>query len=210
MSLKEILKFFIPSAIQLLRIHFLEYRQWKNRLFNAPSPSFVKKSVLLRNGIPNTTWIETGTYLGDMTVFLAKHSTKIISIEPEPNLYLNAKKRCQNKNNIEIINGLSEKVLPERLPILNGDINFWLDGHYSEGITFKGPIDTPIIEELLCIENYIKCFNRLIVLIDDVRCFNSDNPENSGYPKLEYLVDWARKNNLKWHIEHDIFIAKNF
>jgi hypothetical protein len=164
MSLKEILKFFIPSAIQLLRIHFLEYRQWKNRLFNAPSPSFVKKSVLLRNGIPNTTWIETGTYLGDMTVFLAKHSTKIISIEPEPNLYLNAKKRCQNKNNIEIINGLSEKVLPERLPILNGDINFWLDGHYSEGITFKGPIDTPIIEELLCIENYIVTSEKLVRL----------------------------------------------
>lgn len=25
---------------------------------------------------------------------------------------------------------------------------------------------------------------------------------------LSALVDWARKNNLHWHIEHDIFVAK--
>jgi len=48
----------------------------------------------------------------------------------------------------------------------------------------------------------------MTVLIDDLRCFGSDNPEYACYPSLNYLVDWANKLKLRWHIEHDIFIAK--
>jgi hypothetical protein len=47
-------------------------------------------------------------------------------------------------------------------------------------------------------------------MVDDVRCFNPLNLEYGTYPSIDYLVDWARKNKLFWHIEHDIFIAKSF
>jgi hypothetical protein len=105
------------------------------------------------------------------------------------------------------IHGLSEDIFPELLPKLKGKINFWLDGHYSGGLTHKGPKDCPLKEELLAIESNISNYDYVIILIDDVRCFNPSIKEFADYPHLNYLVDWAKKNDLNWYIEHDIFIA---
>jgi hypothetical protein len=94
------------------------------------------------------------------------------------------------------------------LAAINGDVNFWLDGHYSAGPTFKGRSDTPIIEELSCISANLGRLGRACVLIDDLRCFDPTLLEFSSYPSIDYLVNWARENNLKWHVEHDIFVAR--
>ena len=185
------------------------YRDWANREFAAPSPNFVKQKVLLRNGLPNATWVETGTYLGDTTDVLSKVAKMVYSIEPEPTLFSKAEQKFRNTSNVKIINGLSEDVFPKLLPTISGNICFWLDGHYSEGITFKGPQDTPIMDELAVIGPNITKTSKIVVMVDDIRCFDPKNPEFSAYPPVDLLVDWARKNNLTWHIEHDIFIAKN-
>jgi glycosyltransferase involved in cell wall biosynthesis len=185
------------------------YRDWTDREFAAPSPHFVKQKVLLRNGLPDATWVETGTYLGDTTDVLSKVAKMVYSIEPEPTLFSKAEQKFRNTSNVKIINGLSEDVFPKLLPTIRGNICFWLDGHYSAGITFKGPQNTPIIDELTVIERNISQTNKIVVMVDDIRCFDPRNSELSGYPPVDFLVDWARKNNLTWHIEHDIFIAKN-
>lgn len=110
---------------------------------------------------------------------------------------------------INVVNGISEGVFPVLLPTLRGKINFWLDGHFSGGITHQGPTDCPVREELTSIEKNLSLYDGVVVLIDDIRCFNPSIPEYSDYPDLDYLVNWARKNNLYWYIEHDIFIAKS-
>jgi hypothetical protein len=186
-----------------------EPQLWAERGYAAPSPSFIKRQVVLRNGIPGATWVETGTYKGDTAALLSDSAKMVFTIEPAPHLFEAAKKRFASKHNVEVINGLSEEVFPQLIPKLTGEVNFWLDGHFSTGITHQGPKDTPIEEELACIEKHMGNFTRLAVLIDDVRCFNPTLPNCAGYPKLDVLVDWARKNNLVWHIEHDIFVAKN-
>jgi hypothetical protein len=185
------------------------YRDWADREFAAPSPHFVKQKVLLRNGLPDATWIETGTYLGDTTSILSKVAKLVYSIEPEPTLFSKAEEKFRNISNVKIMKGLSEEVFPTLLPTIAGNVCFWLDGHYSAGITFKGPQDTPIIEELTAIEPYITKMDKIVVMVDDIRCFDPKNPEFSAYPSVDLLVDWARKHNLTWHIEHDIFIAKS-
>jgi hypothetical protein len=163
----------------------------------------------LRNGLPDATWVETGTYIGDTTSVLSKVAKMVYSIEPEPTLFSKAEQRFRNTSNVKIIKGLSEDVFPKLLPTISGNICFWLDGHYSEGITFKGPQDTPIIDELTVIGRNITKTSKIVVMVDDIRCFDPKNPEYSAYPPVDVLVDWARKHNLIWHIEHDIFIAKN-
>lgn len=180
---------------------------WRRRGFSSPSPFFVKHACLLRNGIPNATWVETGTYLGQTTQFLSSHAKMVYSIEPETRLFAEAKKRFALTPNIELINGLSEDILPELLPRLNGNVNFWLDGHYSSGVTFRGPQDTPILDELKCISHNMHRFDEFCVLIDDVRCFNPSLGEYSSYPALGELVNWAATNGLHWGIEQDIFFA---
>jgi hypothetical protein len=186
-----------------------DFKDWADREFAAPSPHFVKQKVLLRNGLRDATWIESGTYMGDTTSVLSKVAKMVYSIEPEPTLFSKAEQKFKNTSNVKIIQALSEDVFPKLLPTISGDICFWLDGHYSEGITFKGPQDTPIIDELAVIAGNITKTNKIVVMVDDIRCFDPKNPEFSAYPPVDVLVDWARKHNLTWHIEHDIFIAKN-
>jgi hypothetical protein len=185
------------------------YRDWVLREFAAPSPHFVKERVLLRNGLRDATWVESGTFMGDTTSVLSKVARMVYSIEPEPTLFSKAEQKFSNTSNVKIIKGLSEDVFPKLLPAISGDICFWLDGHYSAGITFKGPQDTPIIDELTVIGQNISRMSKIVVMVDDIRCFDPRNPEFSAYPAVDVLVDWARKHNLVWHIEHDIFIAKN-
>jgi hypothetical protein len=185
------------------------YGGWEDREFAAPSPPFIKQKVLLRNGLRDATWVETGTYMGETTSVLSKVAKMVYSIEPEPTLFSKAEQRFSNTSNVKIIKGLSEEVLPKLLPTIRGNICFWLDGHYSEGITFRGPRDTPVLDELTAIGENIPKTGKIVVMVDDVRCFDPRNPEFTAYPPVDVLVDWARKHNLAWHIEHDIFIAKN-
>jgi hypothetical protein len=182
---------------------------WGSCGFSAPSPHFVKQVCLLRNGIENATWVETGTYLGQTTQLLSRHGAYVYSIEPEATLFAKAKKYFDKFDNVEILNGPSEQVLPVLLPKIQGDVNFWLDGHYSAGLTFKGKQDTPILDELSIIGENLTHFSRVRILIDDIRCFNPKLPEYSTYPPIDAIVDWARKYRLDWHIEHDIFVAQN-
>jgi hypothetical protein len=168
-----------------------------------------KQKVLLRNGLLDATWVETGTFMGDTTSVLSRVAKMVYSIEPEPALFSKAEQRFSHTSNVRIIKGLSEEVFPKLLPTIGGNVCFWLDGHYSAGITFKGPQETPIIDELTAIGQNISQMDKIVVLVDDVRCFEPRNPEFSAYPPVDVLVDWARKHKLTWHIEHDIFIAKN-
>jgi hypothetical protein len=94
------------------------------------------------------------------------------------------------------------------LPTLTGDVNFWLDGHYSAGVTFQGDSDTPITQELATIATCLPGFRRVSVLVDDLRCFDPTLPDLADYPSRSFLVDWANGLGLAWHIEHDIFIAR--
>ena len=64
---------------------------------------------------------------------------------------------------------------------------------------------TPIKIELNVIESEKNNFNNINLLIDDIRLFDIDF---QNYPSKNYLVDWCKKNNFKWEILQDIFIAK--
>jgi hypothetical protein len=179
------------------------------RSYAAPSPSDIKRSVLLRLGIKNVIWLETGTFMGDTTELIAAEAKEVYTIEPDDALFAKANARFLNDSSIHVLHGLSEDVFPSLLQTLRGSVNFWLDAHYSGGITHKGPTDTAIYQELQCIESNLTRFDNVTVLIDDIRVFDPAIPEYVDYPDVNFLVDWARSNNLKWHIEHDIFVIKS-
>ena len=182
------------------------YKWYKLNKFSPPSPPFVKRQVLLRHGIKNSTWIETGTFKGETTKFLAKNFPLIHTIEPSKELLIRAKSKLSNFKNIIFHNGTSEECFEAACNSVKGDVSFWLDGHFSSGNTFKAVISTPIKHELNVIQNKLKDFSNLVVIIDDLRC---SYRENSDYPELDFYVNWAKSNNLLWYIEHDIFIMKS-
>jgi len=76
---------------------------------------------------------------------------------------------------------------------------FWLDGHYSGGLTAQGDSDTPISAELTAILTS-PCKTH-VILIDDARCFDGNN----GYPYLEDLLKTVReKSNYCIEVSTDI------
>ena len=117
------------------------------RGFEPPSPQFVKLRILSRNCIPGAAWLETGTYLGETTRYLAKNSKMVFSIEPADLLHQFATKRLNRFKNVQIVFGTSEEVFESTITKLEGKANFWLDGHASGDITFSNKEVTPIVHE---------------------------------------------------------------
>ncbi len=183
-------------------------REWAGRAHAAPVPMHVKRSAVLRLGIPGATWIETGTYLGDTTALLARHGLAVISIEPAVELAARAAERFRATPSVRIVPGTSEDRLAAELAGVQGDVNFWLDGHYSGGPTYRGASECPVTSELACIADARARLGRIVVLIDDARLFGCGAPRHPDYPSLDHLVCWARSHGLVWHVEHDIFVAR--
>jgi hypothetical protein len=101
---------------------------------------------------------------------------------------------------VTIVQGDSGKVLPNILLEVNEPVIFWLDGHYSAGITAKGEKECPIFEELDAIFSSKK-FNH-ILLIDDARCFIGEG----DYPTIAQLTKYVNSKNEMYQVEvkHDI------
>jgi len=199
----------VKLYLKIIKRRFLAFShiKWWLRGFGPPSPQFIKLRVLSRNCVPGAAWIETGTYLGETTKFLSKNSKMVFSIEPAAILYKFAAKRLSGLNNVQIVFGTSEEVFETTITKLEGEANFWLDGHASGDVTFSNQEVTPIAHELKILANHLSRFEDCVIFVDDVRGF-SDKLGISKYPSKEFLVEWANTNNCSWSIEHDIFIAK--
>jgi hypothetical protein len=145
-------------------------------------------------------FVETGTYKGDTLFSLQNYFDKLYSIELDQKLYEKAKERFADSRKIEIIQGDSSKILPVLLSEINEKTIFWLDAHYSRGVTACGEKETPVREELEAIANHrIKDH---VILIDDARSFG----RSDDYPNLEEIqafCTWTFKNH-KFEVKDDI------
>ena len=184
------------------RRHDRELRDWLSKGKPVPPPHKVKQEVLREYALRYNLRIlvETGTHYGDMVEALKRHFTRIYSIELSRQLFEKSKKRFKADNHIELIHGDSSKELGCIMRKLDQPALFWLDGHYSGGITAQGEKDTPIYEELEHIFNASHL--RHVVIIDDARCFGSD----PAYPMMEDLKNYvfSKRSNTRIEIENDI------
>jgi len=179
-----------------------EYKKWI-KTGGVHSPHVVKQLAIkeYQKKFNLKLLVETGTYLGDMVFIQRSVFENIISIELSEFLYLKACKRFRNNKNIKILQGDSGVVLNKVIQEINTPALFWLDGHYSSGVTAKGDKECPIFEEL----NAIFKGNELphILLIDDARCFVG----LGDYPTIEELKTHILKNrnsNFDFEVKDDI------
>jgi len=178
-----------------------------------PPPQIVKmwtiKKYAKRFGI--STLVETGTYLGDLLWYTRHFFKQAYSIELDSKLAKQCRVRLAQYPNIHIFKGDSSKILKKILPLIKKPAVFWLDAHYSGGITAKGKTETPILDEL----KYISSRSTLlhIILIDDARCFNGTR----DYPTIKVLKATVIRlfPNYSFNIKNDIirivpkFISKS-
>jgi hypothetical protein len=201
-SVKQILKRTLPTEVLKLRRDIEARRAWEKQGRLSPPPHIVKEELIkdFAKHFNTNILIETGTYLGDMVHAMKKSFSRVISFELDQTLAAQAQERFANDNHIQIIKGDSGKLLGELLTDINEPCLFWLDGHYSGGITAKGALETPIKNELTAILSHP--VNGHVILIDDARCFTGEN----DYPTISELQSFVaeRKPNHKFSVEHDV------
>jgi len=154
----------------------------------APHPvkMMIVEAYLKKHSIDQ--FVETGTYLGETVGYIARNKkVKCTSIELSSELYELACVQFQRCENVKLLNGDSGVMIPEVLKDLYKPAVFWLDGHYSGGVTASGEIGTPIRAELKAILGHSAAQH--IILIDDARCFTGKD----GYPHLDEVLAMIRE-----------------
>ena len=194
-SLVEVFRIRIsPLARSVVSI--LKVPTWLLQNRPHPSPPHLKRRTIVN--LANThnfeSFVETGTYRGDMLARISKKTSinEIVSIELDKRLAEEAQFRFNKDTKIRILQGDSGAVLSSITNGLPQPALFWLDGHYSGGVTALGETTTPIFMELQAI-NASKRESDLL-LIDDIRLFNG----HDGYPTLKELTDFIHELNPKW------------
>lgn len=177
-------------------------KEWESKGKPLPPPQCFKRLVIKKYTKQNSisVFIETGTYIGETLEYFKGYFKRLISIELDDTLYENAKKKFSNDKNIELYKGDSGEVIEIVINHISEACLFWLDGHYSEGITAKGKLNTPILAELNHILNHT--IKDHVILIDDARCFTGED----DYPSIDYLSDFIKQKNpsLKFEVLDDI------
>ena len=155
---------------------------WTKEGKKLPAPHVFKQSIIqdYQKKFNTKVLVESGTYLGDMIFAQLPFFDKLYSIELGDQLWEMATKRFENNKKVSILKGDSGRVLHDLVPQLSQPTLFWLDGHYSAGITALGEKECPIYEELDAI---FKSSLNHVVLIDDARLFIGIN----DYPTIKDL-----------------------
>ncbi len=154
-----------------------------------PPPEYVKRTTLADYGsaFGLEILVETGTFLGDAIHHLKRRFKAIYSIELSQNLADLAQRRFRALPHIHILQGDSAQVLPSIMSGISTPCLFWLDGHYSGGITAQADVDTPILKELRTIFDH-PCKDH-VILIDDARHFDGTH----DYPTIDGLRELCAK-----------------
>ena len=172
--------------------HEKQLAEWEKNGRPLPPPHIVKQLAIeeFRTKFHTEVLIETGTYLGDMVEAQRDRFQKIYSIELSEKLFRKAKKRFESFPHIKILQGDSGLVLNKLVPELEKPSLFWLDGHYSGGITAMGKKECPVPEEL---EAILKDPLLHVILIDDARLFTGSN-DYPAIDEIKLIISKSDKN----------------
>ncbi len=145
-------------------------------------PPKKKAATIIEYGRDNSirTLVETGTYLGQTVQACLGHFERIFTVELDASLCEAARKRFAGRPEVTVIEGDSHEELARLVADIDGRALFWLDAHYSEGITAKGTHDPPLEWEL---EAILSRNERDVVLLDDARLMGVA----PGYPSIDEI-----------------------
>jgi hypothetical protein len=144
--------------------------------------------------------IETGTFEGDGALTLAHVFPEVVSIEVSPSCYARAEERLGNVRNIDLLLGDSRSLMPGLIrpdtPTL-----YFLDGHWSDGLTSGGADDQcPLIVEISALAGG---HDKDCIIIDDARYFVAAPPppyKAGDWPSFVDVIDALRAAHPSHHV----------
>lgn len=130
-------------------------------------------------------FVETGTFLGQTIYVVEPFFKNLYTVEIKEEFYSQHISKYTGTK-IKFFLGDSGKVLKDIIPTISGKTIFFLDGHYSAGITGKGDKHVPLYEELEQIVSLFK--EKAVIIIDDFRLFGTGPNKNGD------VCDWEDIN----------------
>ena len=169
-----------------------------------PTPSIIKHLIIKKQAKDSSTkvFIETGTYFGDTVEAVKSLFLEIHSIELGKELAALAQKRFAKYPQIYIHQGDSAVILPGLLENIKKSCLFWLDAHYSEGVTVGDDEHLPLISEIKTILGHWVFGS--VILIDDARLMG----RQKGYPSFEEIQKIVQDSGLGLKIEQNLDIIR--
>ena len=148
-----------------------------------------EKEVLFLKKLMNlNVFFEGGAFRGETASRASFLFDKVITVEKSEEMYSVAKNNISEIKNIDLFLGDTRdylKVIGNKYD----NILYWLDAHWSGGVTYGKQDECPLIEELSIIftneRNYV-------ILIDDARLFITPPPrphDFSEWPSLKDISD---------------------
>lgn len=184
---------------------FFEYPIWVFKGRPAPDNHLYKRKRIINisNKYSCVSFIETGTFYGQMINSLRHKFSRLASVELYEPLFQKNKKYFSEQQKISIYYGDSSEQLENMIENSEGKILFWLDGHYSGSGTALGSTVCPVMAEL----DAIKAQGGMehCILIDDARLFNGTD----GYPELDTVKTKLLTINPSYnvYIDGDCIVA---
>ncbi|MGZ8842134.1 MAG: glycosyltransferase [Pyrinomonadaceae bacterium] len=188
----------LKRTVTTLRDAFT-YARWIQAGKPSPPPHVVKQRALKQYARQYglKVLVETGTYYGHMVAAMKPHFDRIYSIELGRELFDLARQKFAKDSHISILHGDSGEVLRELLADINEPCLFWLDAHYSVGVTACGDKQSPILAELAAILSHPVPGH--VVLVDDVREFGVKDEWPSLVELGEFVASYDESLNLTVH-----------
>jgi hypothetical protein len=154
--------------------HYPDYWYWKLRGEPIRSPHLVKQRAVQEYAgrYRLRTLVETGTYYGEMVAAMRNRFDEIYSVELDSALARRAQKKFSRWAHIHILEGDSQRVVPELLQSLDRPALFWLDAGYYGWAGLQGNKQR-LTSELEAVLGH-RVHNH-VILMDDARGLNGQN-----------------------------------
>ena len=180
LALQRLLKRTARSLVRQQTIGMIDYVRFPSHAaaWGGPFNGQPARQALFQDIIANVrpcAIIETGTYLGTTTEFMAGTGLPIYSVEANARNYGFARARFWRRRNIKLLQGDSRSALQELLegplrPLADGPLLFYLDAHWTE--------DLPLAAEIDII--FSRC-QQAVIMVDDFQV-----PADPGYGYDDY------------------------
>ncbi|MBE9121947.1 FkbM family methyltransferase [Tychonema sp. LEGE 07199] len=154
-------------------------------------------------------FIETGTYQGHTAYWASQVFEQVFTIEYSQDIYQKVTEKYGHITNIDFLYGDTRNLLEKTVSRLKKPSLFWLDAHWSGGLTYGESDECPLIAEIEII-NRSHCEH--FIFIDDARLFLSPPPPPhlpQQWPDINTVSNLlnAAKNRRHIVIVDDVIIA---
>jgi hypothetical protein len=154
--------------------HYPDYWYWLLRGKPVRSPHLLKQRTVQQYARQYglRVMVETGTYYGEMVAAMKGYFDQIYSVEYDPQLAHRAISKFARDGHIKILEGDSQKVIPELLKSINQPALFWLDAGYYGWAGLQGNKQRLTTELEAILQHRLPGH---VILMDDARGLNGQN-----------------------------------